>query len=113
MSQDFDDEHTQEDGLSLSRRTLLSGMAGLGVAGLGGTSLPTGTMAADQTATAPTLSQPLRRIDVHAHYLTDRYRQEATAAGHAKPDGMPGLPVWSVEKALDAMDRFHIDSALL
>lgn len=113
MSHDFDDEHTQEDGLSLSRRTLLSGMAGIAVSGLVGTSLPTAAIAADQTAAAPTLSQPLRRIDVHAHYLTDRYRQEATAAGHAKPDGMPGLPAWSVEKALDAMDRFHIDSALL
>jgi predicted TIM-barrel fold metal-dependent hydrolase len=53
------------------------------------------------------------RFDVHAHFLTDRYRAEASAAGHSQPDGMPGLPVWSVELALQSMDRFGISTAML
>jgi hypothetical protein len=77
-----------------------------------------------QAQTPPPAAQPaggtgrspapdLRRIDVHAHYLTDRYRQAAEAAGHARPDGMPGLPRWSVQAALGMMDRFHIEAAIL
>ncbi|GAQ65760.1 hypothetical protein SsS58_06175 [Streptomyces scabiei] len=31
-------------------------------------------------------------IDVHAHLLPDFYVQQATAAGHAHPDGMGGWP---------------------
>lgn len=53
------------------------------------------------------------KFDVHAHILTDRYRAEASAAGHAQPDGMPGLPAWSVESALQSMDRFGISTAML
>ena len=55
----------------------------------------------------------MRRIDVHAHYLPDRYRKEAIEAGHSKPDGMPALPDWSVSKALDTMDRCGIATAML
>ena len=53
------------------------------------------------------------RFDVHAHFLTDRYRAEAIKAGHSQPDGMPGLPAWSVESALQSMDRFGISTAML
>ncbi|TRO58270.1 amidohydrolase family protein [Streptomyces sp. IB201691-2A2] len=52
-------------------------------------------------------------IDVHAHLLPDFYVQQATAAGHAHPDGMGGWPTWSVQAHLDLMDRNGIDTAML
>ncbi|MFD9195923.1 amidohydrolase family protein [Streptomyces phaeochromogenes] len=52
-------------------------------------------------------------IDVHAHLLPDFYVQQATAAGHAHPDGMGGWPTWSVQTHLDLMDRNGIDTAML
>ncbi|MFF9808241.1 amidohydrolase family protein [Streptomyces coeruleorubidus] len=52
-------------------------------------------------------------IDVHAHFLPDFYVQQATAAGHAHPDGMGGWPTWSVEAHLDLMDRGGIETAML
>lgn len=34
------------------------------------------------------------KIDVHAHYLPDFYRQALVDAGHVPgPDGMPAIPV--------------------
>ncbi|MFC8143517.1 amidohydrolase family protein [Streptomyces paradoxus] len=52
-------------------------------------------------------------IDVHAHLLPDFYVQQATAAGHAHPDGMGGWPTWSVQAHLDLMDRNGIGTAML
>lgn len=52
-------------------------------------------------------------IDVHAHHLPDFYVEQATAAGHAHPDGMGGWPSWSARDHLDLMDRNGIDTALL
>ncbi|MER6186971.1 amidohydrolase family protein [Streptomyces sp. NPDC001652] len=52
-------------------------------------------------------------IDVHAHLLPDFYVQQATAAGHAHPDGMGGWPSWSVQAHLDLMDRNDIETAML
>jgi predicted TIM-barrel fold metal-dependent hydrolase len=52
-------------------------------------------------------------IDVHAHHLPDFYVQEATAAGHAHPDGMGGWPSWSVRDHLELMDRNGIETAML
>ncbi|MER7692491.1 amidohydrolase family protein [Streptomyces sp. NPDC097610] len=52
-------------------------------------------------------------IDVHAHLLPDFYVQQATAAGHAHPDGMGGWPSWSVQGHLDLMDRGGIETAML
>ncbi|MBE8473829.1 amidohydrolase family protein [Streptomyces justiciae] len=52
-------------------------------------------------------------IDVHAHHLPDFYVQQATAAGHAHPDGMAGWPTWSVRDHLDLMDRNGIGTAML
>ncbi|MER7561639.1 amidohydrolase family protein [Streptomyces sp. NPDC048523] len=57
------------------------------------------------------MSSPL--IDVHAHLLPDFYVQQATAAGHAHPDGMAGWPPWSVAAHLDLMDRGGIETAML
>ncbi|WP_405962125.1 amidohydrolase [Streptomyces sp. NBC_00723] len=56
---------------------------------------------------------PSDLIDVHAHLLPDFYVQQATAAGHAHPDGMGGWPTWSVQAHLDLMDRNGIETAML
>ena len=55
----------------------------------------------------------LPRIDVHAHFLPDDYRQAALAAGQSHPDGMPALPEWSEDDALALMDRLAIRTAML
>ena len=56
---------------------------------------------------------PTDAIDVHAHFIPGVYRQAALAAGHARPDGMPGIPPWSVQSAIQLMDRLGIATALL
>lgn len=53
------------------------------------------------------------RIDVHAHYVPERYRRALEAAGHGKPSGMPAIPEWSVGTHLAMMDRLRIDASLL
>lgn len=98
----------------LSRRGILAGMTGLALAGVTGFS----SKASPATTANPSQTKQLEinvppRIDVHAHYLTTRYRDEAVAAGHSKPDGMPGLPQWSASQAIESMDRLGIGSALL
>jgi predicted TIM-barrel fold metal-dependent hydrolase len=52
-------------------------------------------------------------IDVHAHFVTDRYIAAARAAGHDHPDGMPGWPEWSPQSHLDLMDRSGIATSML
>ncbi|WP_026197652.1 amidohydrolase family protein [Sciscionella marina] len=52
-------------------------------------------------------------IDVHAHFLTDRYRTEAREAGHEHPDGMPGWPDWSPEAHLALLDAHRIRTAVI
>lgn len=52
-------------------------------------------------------------LDVHAHYVTDRYRTECAAAGHDRPDGMPGMPGWSEQAALDLMTVAGVRAAVL
>jgi predicted TIM-barrel fold metal-dependent hydrolase len=51
------------------------------------------------------------RIDLHAHFIPDIYREAAVAAGHEHPDGMPEIPTWSPELALEVMDRLDIQAA--
>ncbi|MFI7587348.1 amidohydrolase family protein [Spongisporangium articulatum] len=51
--------------------------------------------------------------DVHAHFLTERYVEAATAAGHAEPDGMPAWPEWDAGRHLRLMDATGIDTAVL
>ena len=53
------------------------------------------------------------KIDVHVHYLPPEYRRLAAEAGHAKPDGMPGLPAWDAERAVAMMDRMNVQAGLL
>jgi predicted TIM-barrel fold metal-dependent hydrolase len=52
-------------------------------------------------------------LDVHAHYVTDRYAESCRAAGHGRPDGMPGLPDWSSEAALEVMTKTGVAAAVL
>ena len=61
------------------------------------------------------MSQPTTppRIDVHAHFIPDFYREAALAAGLTKPDGMPEWPAWSEQEALATMDRLGIGAAVL
>ena len=53
------------------------------------------------------------RIDVHAHHLPDAYREAATAAGHAQPDGFPQLPAWTAAAHVELMDRLGIATSIL
>jgi predicted TIM-barrel fold metal-dependent hydrolase len=62
---------------------------------------------------AKPLTPKARRIDVHAHFVPDFYRRAAEDAGFGKPDGMPGIPKWSLESALATMDRNDIEVAML
>ncbi len=52
-------------------------------------------------------------LDVHAHYVTPRYRRECQMAGHGHPDGMPAIPEWSVEAAVDVMGQSGTAAAVL
>src|SRR3979490_2584557 len=53
------------------------------------------------------------RIDVHAHYIPETYRDALMAAGQAHPDGIPALPDWNQALALGAMDKLHVRLAIL
>ena len=52
-------------------------------------------------------------IDLHAHLLTETYRDACLAAGQDHPDGMPALPTWSPAGALALMDEVGVDAAVL
>ncbi|WP_375475435.1 amidohydrolase family protein [uncultured Jatrophihabitans sp.] len=52
-------------------------------------------------------------IDLHAHYLPERYLASARAHGQHQPDGMPALPDWNLPDAIDMMDRTGIAAAAL
>jgi predicted TIM-barrel fold metal-dependent hydrolase len=53
------------------------------------------------------------RIDVHAHYLPDVYRDALRQHGHDQPDGFPYIPEWSAEDHVAFMDRLGIERSLL
>ena len=53
------------------------------------------------------------RIDVHAHFLPDFYRQALIEAGESQPDGIHALPQWDEESALRTMDALGVRTALL
>ncbi|MDH2415256.1 amidohydrolase family protein [Nocardioides sp. CER19] len=52
-------------------------------------------------------------IDVHSHFLADRFVAEAIAAGHTLPDGMPAWPTWDAETHRRLMDRWGIARSIL
>ena len=53
------------------------------------------------------------RIDVHAHFLPDFYSEALRAAGQNHPDGMPEIPAWSEETALQMMDGLGIAASVI
>jgi predicted TIM-barrel fold metal-dependent hydrolase len=53
------------------------------------------------------------KIDVHAHYLPDFYREALQRSGHSQPDGFPEIPSWSAAEHVAAMDRLGIATSLL
>ncbi|MGB8417797.1 amidohydrolase family protein [Paraburkholderia sp.] len=75
----------------------------------------TGLAAHEDSETGRTV-QPAsgaRLIDVHSHYLPEKYVDALVRAGHSKPSGMPGIPKWSVPEQIGMMDRFGIDAAVI
>jgi 6-methylsalicylate decarboxylase len=54
-----------------------------------------------------------RRIDLHAHFIPDAYREFLIAAGQGSPDGIKALPAWSEGAALEAMQKLEIEKAYL
>jgi 6-methylsalicylate decarboxylase len=52
-------------------------------------------------------------VDVHAHYLPERYREAARYHGHAHPDGMPALPDWDAATHVELMNRLGVRIAFL
>jgi predicted TIM-barrel fold metal-dependent hydrolase len=56
---------------------------------------------------------PADKIDVHAHYLPQVYRDALVTAGQTQPDGIPALPDWSEAQAIDAMDKLDVRLAIL
>jgi predicted TIM-barrel fold metal-dependent hydrolase len=56
------------------------------------------------------MSSP-RRIDIHFHLIPEFYQQAVYAAGAGPAIGR--YPEWSAERALDLMDRWDIEVALL
>jgi predicted TIM-barrel fold metal-dependent hydrolase len=52
-----------------------------------------------------------RRIDTHAHILPDFYR-DCLNVRHPESGGIP-IPSWSVEAALDVMDKSGVETAIL
>ena len=55
----------------------------------------------------------MSRIDVHAHFVPDFYRDALIAAGLTRPDGIKAIPPWSAEEALDTMDRLRVTRSYL
>jgi 6-methylsalicylate decarboxylase len=52
-------------------------------------------------------------VDVHAHFLPEAYVAAARAAGHERPNGMPGWPSWRAQEHLRLMDQGGIGKAVL
>jgi predicted TIM-barrel fold metal-dependent hydrolase len=52
-------------------------------------------------------------IDFHAHFLTRHYVEQASAAGHVTPDGMPSWPQWDPDRHLRLMASLGIRLSVL
>ncbi|CAO2647218.1 Nn.00g081400.m01.CDS01 [Neocucurbitaria sp. VM-36] len=53
------------------------------------------------------------RIDIHSHFLPPFYRTALAENGHAYPDGMPGIPEWSLERHLEMMSTANVSKSIL
>jgi 6-methylsalicylate decarboxylase len=70
-------------------------------------------MAGSAASAQEGLTMARDRIDVHAHYIPETYRDALVAAGQGHPDGIPALPEWNQALALDAMDKLEVRLAIL
>jgi predicted TIM-barrel fold metal-dependent hydrolase len=55
----------------------------------------------------------MKRLDVHAHFVPDAYRDALEAVGHEQPDGMPAIPTWNAVEHAAVLDRLDIRTAYL
>ncbi|WP_016700394.1 MULTISPECIES: amidohydrolase family protein [Actinoalloteichus] len=53
------------------------------------------------------------RIDLHAHYLPDFYREALAESGHGRRAAISSLPEWDEQLALRTMDRLGVRTAML
>jgi 6-methylsalicylate decarboxylase len=57
--------------------------------------------------------ESLNKIDTHAHFLPEFYREALVDAGITKPDGMPAIPPWNEKAHLDFMKDNGISKSYL
>ncbi len=107
-------------GPAVSRRSALTALGGVsalfGAAALGG--LPANAAPVSSVGSLGSLGASSgpgsdQFVDVHSHFVTDRYVAAAIAAGHITPDGMPGWPSWNVGEHLELMDSAGISKSIL
>jgi len=55
----------------------------------------------------------MRRLDVHAHFVPDAYRDALVLAGHQRPDGVGAIPAWDPVTHVEVLDRLGIGTAFL
>jgi len=60
-----------------------------------------------------TRGRPTGLVDLHAHFLPEEYRLVALANGQEHPDGMPALPMWDPNTAVQLMDQVGVATAAL
>lgn len=86
------------------RRTFVTGLAGMTAAGV--------ALGASAGGGAPAAAAgPLRRIDMHHHFLPPQYmREEATRFG--EEHGNSAESQWTPQAAIDACDRAGVDFAV-
>lgn len=93
--------HQLDPKTDTGRRGLLRHALGMGVAA--------GAAGWSGAAGATTRGQ---RIDVHAHFIPDFFRQALKAYGVEGDGGLP-LPTWSVSEAVSFMDKFGIQAQVV
>ena len=52
-------------------------------------------------------------IDVHHHFVPAEYRRALVESGNDRPDGMPAIPAWSEQQAIEFLDEMSIETAFL
>ena len=52
-------------------------------------------------------------IDIHHHFLPERYAEALRRSGNDPPDGIAALPQWSEQEAMGFLDDANIEKALL
>src|ERR1700694_2783408 len=59
------------------------------------------------------LTVPKDKIDVHAHYIPEVYRDSLVREVESPPDGIPALPEWNEGLAIAAMEKLDVRLAIL